>query len=425
MVGLMRIGLLTIFAASKKDPLGSVMERIHKAFLDAGVGEPLVRFDFGDTSRSGFVSSVDRVLKRHPELARFVTTASPMPGIPGVRRITNGPMTPAPNETLPFATLQTIAQGVPRSFPFHRFVVHFYAPEFGASEPASLLGVEATGAETMAGILLTDTWWVNGRQRSLAACTLVEADPANKKLPPPPDSVARILAACGKVKKTIQAPIPGHLPAGPVPGVRLPTGRMVPSVVPESALAVHEIVLAYRARFREIVERAALPHILPEPGDEAYRDGGLGVTSGPRKPALERAFKPMGYSCSGDSGTFTLRRRTPGNLSAELQLDVGTWGHSVMAMFRVLGVGIQGNSSVACFRERDWRRAIPDRKCRAMAEDSGQFGGAGRRTGPEFCARDRSEGGSVAGVVPARKLTSYATKQVTITPSPATSASIQ
>jgi hypothetical protein len=113
-------------------------------------------------------------------------------------------------------------------------------------------------------------------------------------------------------------------------------------VVPEAALAVHEIVLAYRARFREIVERAALPHLLSEPWDEAYRDGGVGVTSGPKKPALERAFKPMGYSCSGDSGTFTLRRRTPGNLSAELQLDVGTWGHSVVAMFRVLGVGFKG-----------------------------------------------------------------------------------
>jgi hypothetical protein len=90
------------------------------------------------------------------------------------------------------------------------------------------------------------------------------------------------------------------------------------------------------------VERAALPHQLPAPGVEAYRDAGLGVVSGPRKPALERVFKPMGYTCKGESGTFTLRRRTPGSLTAELYLDVGTWGRSVLAIFRVSGVGFKG-----------------------------------------------------------------------------------
>src|SRR5579872_4318743 len=115
----MRVALLTTFAASKKDPLVSVMERIHQSFLDASLGEPVVRFNLGDAPIQGFVSSVDRVLKRHPELERFVTTASPMPGIAGARRISNGPMSPAASEAVPFSTLQTIAGGVPRSFPFH------------------------------------------------------------------------------------------------------------------------------------------------------------------------------------------------------------------------------------------------------------------------------------------------------------------
>jgi hypothetical protein len=332
----MRVALLTTFVASKKDPLASVMARIHQAFLDAGLGEPAVRFNFGDAPLPGFVSSVDRVLKRHRELERFVTSASPMPGIAGARRISNGPMSPAAGEAVPFSTLQTIAGGVPRSFPFHNFVVHFHTPEFGEFQPASL-----TAAETLPGILLTDSWWVNGRIRSLAACTLVEADPASKKLPPAPDAVAAVLAACGKAKKTLQAPIPGEAPAGPVPGVRLPSGWMVASVDPEAARAVHAIVAGYRARISEIVERAALPHELPAPGEEAYRAAGLDA-SGPRKPALVRAFKPMGYSCKGESGAFTLRRRTAANLTAELHLDVGTWGHSVLAFFRIWGVGFKG-----------------------------------------------------------------------------------
>ena len=59
----------------------------------------------------------------------------------------------------------------------------------------------------MCGILVSDSWWVNGRNRSLSACTLVEADPASKKLPSPPAAVAAVLAALGKAKRTVQAPL--------------------------------------------------------------------------------------------------------------------------------------------------------------------------------------------------------------------------
>ena len=90
------------------------------------------------------------------------------------------------------------------------------------------------------------------------------------------------------------------------------------------------------------MERAALPHVLPALGAEAYSDVALGVMAGPKKPALETVFKPMGYTCRGASGSFTLRRRTAANLTVELHLDVGTWGHKVVAMFRVWGLGFKG-----------------------------------------------------------------------------------
>jgi hypothetical protein len=109
---------------------------------------------------------------------------------------------------------------------------------------------------------------VNGRERSLAACTVVEADPASKKLPLLPANVAAVLAACGKAKKTLQAPLAGEGLTGPAPGVRLPNGWMVTSANPEAARAVHEIVVCYRGRMSEIVERAALPHQLPVRGAE-------------------------------------------------------------------------------------------------------------------------------------------------------------
>jgi len=328
----LRVALLTEFVTSKKEPLAEMLQRIHQAFSGAGLGEPAIRFNFGDGLSRGHVSSVDRVLKRHPELERFVTSAVPMPLFPGARRISNGPLTPAAGEAVPFVTLHAIASGVPRSFPFHSINLHFHSPEFGESIPAG-----TRSPEMMPGILVSDNWWVNGRIRSLSACALVEADPASKKPPSPPAAVAVVLTQCGKARRTVQAPLlsaTSEAAVGPVPGVRTPMGAMVASAKPEAARAVQAITADYRARLPEIVERAALPHLLPAPGAEAYRDAGPDVTAGPKKPMLERVFKPLGYTCRGESGSFTLRRRTAANLTVELQLDGGP--PTVLAMFRVV-----------------------------------------------------------------------------------------
>src|SRR5881296_1236085 len=153
----MRVALLTTFVASRKEPLAEMLLRIHQAFSGAGLGEPAIRFNFVDALVPGFVSSVDRALKRHPELERFVTSASPTPGIRGARRISNGPVSPAAGEAVPFATLHAIASGVPRSFPFHNVAIHFHSPEFGELIPAG-----TRSAEMMSGILVGDNWWVNG-----------------------------------------------------------------------------------------------------------------------------------------------------------------------------------------------------------------------------------------------------------------------
>ena len=334
----MRVALLTSFAASRKEPLVAMMDRVHQGFLDSGLPEPFVRFNFADGMVVSF-SCVDRVLKRHPELARFVTDGAPMPGLPSVRRITNGSMPSAADDAVPYTTLQAIATGVPRSWPFHGVTIHFHSPEFGEAA-----GTPAHAAGMMPGIMITDSWWVNGRNRSLSARTIVEAQPGDKKLPSPSGPIAIVLAACGKARKTIQVPLAENLPTGPVPAVRLPTGIPVPSSNPEAARAVHEVVVKYRGRLPEIIEQAGLPHDLPARAE--MTDAALGLRAGPKKPALERIFKPMGYSVRGGTasatGSFTLRRRTAANLTLELSLDVGTWSHNVTAIFHVWGLGFKG-----------------------------------------------------------------------------------
>jgi hypothetical protein len=354
----MRVALHTTFTASRKEPLVTMMDRVHQAFLDAGLGEPAIRFSFAEGGVTTKISCVDRALKRHPELEKFVMAVPAIgggtqaqaslpaivPGAPGAvfqfperRAIANGKKSPAPGEDLPYATLQSLASGVPRSFPFGQVSLHFSTPEFG-NTPST----PAKPGEQAAGILITDSWWVNGRNRTLSAITVVDAPTVGKKLPPPPAAVGAVLAALGKARKTMQVPIAEPSASEPVVPVRLPSGVAVASPDPAAAVAARKIVADYRARMKEIVEQAALPHDLPSMA-EALQNHVLGQTTGPKKPVLERSFKPMGYTCKGESATFTLRRRTPANLTLELSVDVGTWSRSVTPIFFVRGMGFKAS----------------------------------------------------------------------------------
>jgi len=316
----MRVALHTPFAASRKEPLAEMSARVRKAFLDAGLGEPFIRFTMSDHQVAS-ASIIDRVLKRLPEMSRFLTEKK-VPIFPtGMRVLSNA----VSGEPLEYSLLEPILAGVPRSYPFGSIALHFYASEFGER----LIGLPASG-HSYPGVIITDSWWVSGRQRALSAYTVVEASETDKKLPPNPPAVDAVLKACGKAKKAVHVPI--LAPGG--------TG-LVTSIPPENLAAVKAVAADFRARIQEVVAAAAMPHTLP-PGTEAWKQN-LGVLAGPRKPALVEAFKPMGYDCTGGTGTFQLTRRTAGNLTVELSLDVGTWSHSVTAIFLVKGAGFQAS----------------------------------------------------------------------------------
>jgi hypothetical protein len=129
----MHVALHTVFAASRKEPLAEVVERIHAAILAAGFGEPLVRFLMADAPVEGGVSSVDRMLKRLPDLKRFAHDTPMGPGGPERRVISNEDGSPSAGESLDFATVVEIARGVPRSFPFHNLSLRFRFPALRAA----------------------------------------------------------------------------------------------------------------------------------------------------------------------------------------------------------------------------------------------------------------------------------------------------
>jgi hypothetical protein len=267
---------------------------------------------------------VERALKKHPRLARFDRADAPLQvaGIPAMRRLTSlGAADP-----LPIDDILILADGVPRSLPFHAVSVHFGHAGFGQ---VSFM----PGLSPSTGVMIGDSWWINGRNRSLAALYAVDAVGTSKKLPDPPVGVAAILAGLGKPRKTAQFVAPDAATAS-----SSPSGSDDGSVSPdqEAVARIATIVSKYRHGMQALIERSGLPHVLPPAAEARVSNRGA---SGPLKPALVAAFKPLGFDCRGGSGTFTLRRRTTANHVVELDLDVGTWSRSLTFMFHVRGPG--------------------------------------------------------------------------------------
>lgn len=123
----MRIALVTTFAATRKEPLAEMLDRIRQAFLHAGLSEPAIRFTLIDPPASKGTSAIDRILKRHPEMERFLLPGPLTPGRSEARMLSNA----ATGEAVVYAVFQAIASGVPRSYPFHGVSLHLYAPAFG------------------------------------------------------------------------------------------------------------------------------------------------------------------------------------------------------------------------------------------------------------------------------------------------------
>lgn len=372
----MFVAVFSIFAASRKDPLVDMVERVHAGFLAAGLGEPTVRFRLSDPPLSAEiaavqavagtkrVSSIARVLKRWPELERFArTTGSVGPGRAEVRAMSNVTET-GTVEAVDFAILREIAAGVPKSFPCHAIDLHFSVPAFSDGPPLpatpdlqTLRGLMRAGVDigaghpTSPGISVHDKWWVNGRQRSLAALRIVEADPQAKKLPEPPADVAALLAACGKVRKTVQVPMVA------APAAAAPAAAPLPGDLPQPVDdAIRAVVREHRAGMSELLE--TLRHDLPHQVENVTATAsGESPSAGPKKPDLVRAFAPLGYDCRGESGSFRLQRRTPGNLTVRLQVDVGSWGSSVTAFMQVIGM-VNGHAFKATLPLHASRRAV-------------------------------------------------------------------
>ena len=205
--------------------------------------------------------------------------------------------------------LRTVAMGVPKVYPFESVSIVFRVPGLG---PAVSPG-HGAGAITVG-----DEYGVLGRSRSVSAYRVIDITPSEKQIPPPQPHIAALLAICGKAGKT-----------------RLNVQDS--ALTPEVSTALNALVADYVSDIKNVIRRSKLPHDLPPP---PFVDDEPPVAF-PLKPALMKAFRPLGYDCRAGSGIFTLTRRTHSNLTSEVYLDVGGWSRAVSGYFAVHGLGFR------------------------------------------------------------------------------------
>src|SRR5262245_31647284 len=125
----MKVAVQFEFKADRKEPLGALIRRVAAQFAQAGI-TPAIVATFSD-SPGGIrtTSAVERALKKHPHLAHLERHDSPFQaaGIPPIRRLTNS----VPEQAFPIEDVLALADGVPRSLPFHAVTVHFGHVDFG------------------------------------------------------------------------------------------------------------------------------------------------------------------------------------------------------------------------------------------------------------------------------------------------------
>jgi len=312
----MRVARNHSLAASKKESLAELTGRIRQAFLNARLLEPTIRFSLMGEGRVEGYSPIDRVLKRYPEMKRFETFSAAMGG-PELRLLTNA----ASGEAAEYSTILAIAAGVPRSYPFSAVVLHFHAPAFGER----FIGLPKFG-HSLPGVMVTDNRWVNRRHRALSVYTVVDADEGEASA----ESGGRRCRDQGLREGTPNRPA-ASTGAGWSNHRRFHPSR-------ESGGGQGDCRRLPRADKRGCGASRPAAQFAPGGGNPASE------CRGHRRSAQTRAgsrIQADGLCMPRGIGRVYLTRRTSGNLTVELYLDVGTWSHSVSAIFLAQGAGFK------------------------------------------------------------------------------------
>jgi hypothetical protein len=349
----MYAAIFTEIKADWREPYADLVERIQNACERGEMLRPKLGFYLSDSPLAKF-SSVERVVKRHPELSIFVRDETGPNGA-ATSTLTSFAMAIESMESLRPAVLKSIVSGIPKAYPFWEATFEFF-PRSGASSillspyestrspvqlgqfasrvPLALSrSVRQKGTLFAPSLFVSDSWGRSHRNRSAIAITVQDIKLTENARKHSQESLRSISSVCGKLLKPTIIPL-----------LRLETPAEFETARPTEQYlkVVADLIDDIEGNKERLVRQAKLPHDLPS-AIMARKDTPAVLSSGAKRPDLISVFRPLGYSCKGGRGEFWLRKRTAKGLVLELYLDVGTWSDSLTAVYHVFGLGFRAS----------------------------------------------------------------------------------
>lgn len=314
------------YSLTKNDPIKVVFQRISKVLKEYRsidgpnyfyLSDHAARFDRKP------VSAVDRVLKKFPELSRFLFEAeeeineekntykvlSNFPfDIPALLGTVKGRHT----ENVSLDILTQIAEGIPRSYPFKE--TRFLFDEIGWSQNRS---GDEDSAFDLNSILYINDWWTPKRHTELTAKIAIPQPSAEKeKLSPLSERNQKALSDLGQIK---------------IKELCVEPSKEEKGLFEELESKGNDLIYSFREKTLSPVT-FLYPHHLEDNVEGAYNV--------PRKPTISKVMKKHGYkhlSKEGFHGCLVYGKMTENNHRILLEFDSGSTFYHLRCNFTIQG----------------------------------------------------------------------------------------
>jgi hypothetical protein len=303
------------FSIPKKQKTGELVRKIFNLINEKNYENTKVLFSFSDLLESK-ISAQQRVAKTFPLMTQFCVEA------------------PEKEESRNPLNALEIAEGIGRRFPFQTAQFIFWgvpasllSADFGAVDESVLTALPELGAcglPPQSFVAVTDSWWVNGRNKGMTAALELPLPDDRATDVTVPEELEQSLSALAKIKERQLA--------------FFPTTEEI-----EQQTEIHKVISPvlddYKKSIRAVgsyLKRLNLPHPKLLTSESAESE----TETIPKKRIIGKHLKKLGYKHygpGGGQGLMCFRKKSAGNNIISIEFDFGSWSKTLHASLRFRG----------------------------------------------------------------------------------------
>ncbi|MEH6940228.1 hypothetical protein V7056_20640 [Bacillus sp. JJ664] len=313
------------YTLNKHDKMELIFENIEKVLIKNRKQDKHNYFFFSDFTLKGHVSSVQRIVKKFPELAKFeIELEQDYAGeILKYKALTNLPSNFSYYDhryykadvfdNVSFEVLKEIAYGIPRSFPCHKALFLFSGIDWSYKNEEETLDGNS--------VMLINDWWTPKRSILLKAKVSMEVpDEKCSKLKSLPKEIEEAISSIGRIKRNSLECV-----------FSLEEKRKIDEIYEKC-----KQLLDTKYKRSEILDLISFPFDLSE---EKFSTGAFNI---PRKKTISKIVKKLGYNHlpkEGSSGFLVYGKLTENNNRIILEFDSGSTFYNLRCNVIIQGPG--------------------------------------------------------------------------------------